>query len=841
MSTATWKVPLFVSVVAWASIGTAVQAQDAARVVADETVIVDTVVDAAAAAPVAGDPADDTGSSSDDLEQQAYAAYEAEDWPQARRLIDAAIDLAPRQISLFRLKAYIAAATDDNAGVAAATAQGLQVAPGDPETLQLRGTARAKQGDTPGALADYAAALQAGWHTSSLFRNYLYLLNQQHDNARMLEVYAAYEAAYRTDPEGTGLHADIPFHAAQAYYHLDQPRRAVELLDQAIAQSPQVASYYGNRAMAQHALGRSSQSLADDAQAMRLDPKEPQYPYNRGVTRLDLGDPAGALADFKAALALGRDDAATWLNIGVAEERLGRTREALAAYDRALQKEPANPQVLTNRLSLLQRTGKGAATVAAQAGALPAENQAQLLFNQALVQSKASQWQAAADLLEQAVRLDPGLDTAWLNLGVMQAKLGQYQRALETLNDYIKRAPLKPLGLVNRADVLHTLGDDSAAEKDLLRATQLEPGNLDTQQRLARHYSRIGQTDKARRYYAQLVTLPGNLAPDAFINYTAMLLELGDTREAAVVATNGVARFPDNYGLRINLANALGDSGQHTQAVDAYRAAMRLQPKRLDAHYNLGNLYLQQLKEPRKAVQEYRTALQLQMDPEVDADEQRERRMSIHLNLASALADTGDTRAARAALQTAIDDAPDDYRPWFNRAAMALSAGDPAAARPDFEGAWTRLEAQQRAQPPRARPDPAQLEHAGYLLFHLGRTGEAATHMQQLLQAQPDNIDAQRNYGFMLLDLGRPQDARQLFEQAFTREPDEVDGWLGLLACAMLDSDPARLARLKREFELRFDGRYPLAADLPARLMRSEGYWYSERFVQLWRQLAAAG
>jgi Tfp pilus assembly protein PilF len=389
--------------------------------------------------------------------------------------------------------------------------------------------------------------------------------------------------------------------------------------------------------------------------------------------------------------------------------------------------------------------------------------------------------------------------------------------------------------------VLHALGDDSAAEKDLLRAAQLEPGNLDTQQRLARHYSRSGQTDKARRYYAQLVQLPGNLAPDAFINYTAMLLELGDTREAAVVAANGVARFPDNYGLRLNLANALGDSGQHAQAVDAYRAAMRLQPKRLDAHYNLGNLYLQQLKEPRKAVQEYRTALQLQMDPEVDADEQRERRMSIHLNLASALTDAGDVRGARAALQAAIDDAPDDYRPWFNRAAMALSAGDPAAARSDFEGAWTRLDALQRAQPPQAQPDPAHLEHAGYLLFHLGRTGEATAYMQQLLQAQPDNIDAQRNYGFMLLDLGRPQDARQLFERAFTRQPDEVDGWLGLLACAMLDSDPSHLARLKREFGQRFDGRYPLAVELPTQLMRDEGYWYSERFVQLWRQLLAAG
>lgn len=845
MSTATWKGPLLASLVVFAGTGTAVQAQETARGAADAPV---QVVEIAAlpvavdAAHGAGAPADADGSSSDDLEQRAYRAYEDQDWPQASRLIAQAIALAPDQAGLYRLKAYIAAATGDDAGVRAAAEQALQRDPGDAESLQLRGSARAKAGDAQGALADYAAALQAGWHTSGFFRNYLYVLNQQHANARMLEVHAAYEDAYRRDPEGTGLHPDIPFHAAQAYQHLGQPRRALDLLDQAIAQSPQVAGYYGNRALAQHALGRSSQSLADDARAMQLDPTEPLYPYNRGVTRLDLGDAAGALQDFKAALALGKDDADTWLNIGVVEERLGRTREALAAYDRALAKAPGNAKALTNRLSLLGKAGKGdAAAVAAQAARLPTENQAQLLFNQGQAQTRAGRWQAAADLFAQAVRLDPGLDTAWLNLGVAQARLGQHQRALDTFNDYVKRAPLKTLGLLNRANVLHELGDDGAAEKDLLRAAQLEPGNLDIQQRLATHYSRTGQTDKARRYYAQLVKLPGNLSPDAFINYAAMLLQLGDTREAAVVAANGVARFPDDYGLRVNLGNALGDSGQHPQAVDAYRAAMRLQPARLDAHYNLGNLYLQQLKQPRKAVQEYRTALKLQGDPELDVSAQRGQRMDIHLNLASALADTGDADAARRALQAAIDDAPDDYRPWFNRAAMALSAGNPAAAAPDFEAAWVRLDAQQRAQPAQAQLDPALQEHAGYVLFHLGRTGEAAIRMQQVLQAQPDNIDAQRNYGYMLLDLGRPQDAKRLFDQAFTREPDEVDGWLGMLACAMLESDPAQLARLKRQFEQRFGTRYELAAGLPEQLMRSEGYWYSDRFLQLWQQLLAAG
>jgi tetratricopeptide (TPR) repeat protein len=846
VSTATWKVPLLAGVAAWASLMGAAQAQDAARV-ADaplEVEVVDVATAAASArnATDADAAVDADGAAREDLEQQANAAYEAQDWAGARRLIDQAIAVDPRQARLYRLKAYIAAATEDNAGVLAAAAQALQVDPTDAESLQLQGTAKAKGGDTAGALADYAAALQAGGHASSLFRNYLFLLNQQHDNARMLEVFAAYEQAYRDDPEGTGQQADIQFHAAQAYHHLGQPRRALELLDQAIAQSPQVAGYYGNRALAQHALGRSSQSLADDGQAMRLAPSEPLYPYNRGVTRLDMGDAAGALQDFKAALALGKDDADTWLNIGVVEERLGRTREALAAYDRALAKDPGNPRVLTNRLSLQGKGGKGdSAAVTAQAGTLPAENQAQLLFNQGQAQSRAGQWQAAADLFAQAVRRDPGLDTAWLNLGVAQARLGQHQRALDTFNDYLQRAPLKTIGLLNRANVLHELGDDAAAEKDLLRAVQLEPGNLDIQQRLAFHYSRTGQTDTARRYYAQLVTLPGNLSPDAFINYAAMLLQLGDSREAAVVAGNGVARFPDNYGLRLNQANALGDSGQHALAVDAYRAAMRLQPKRLDAHFNLGNLYLQQLKQPRKAVQEYRTALTLPSAPDLDAAGQREQRMSIHLNLASALTDSGDAAGARAALQAAIEESPEDYRPWFNRAAMALSAGDPAAATPDFEAAWVRLDALQRAQPARAQPDPELLEHAGYLLFHLGRTGEAASRMQQLLQAQPDNIEAQRNYGFMLLDLGRPQDARQLFEQAFTREPDEVDGWLGVLACAMLDSDPAQLARLKRQFEQRFAKRYVLSAGLPEQLMSSEGYWYSDRFLQLWRQLLVAG
>jgi tetratricopeptide (TPR) repeat protein len=819
VSTATWKGPLLASLVVFAGTGTAVQAQETARGAADA-------------------PADADGSSSDDLEQHAYRAYEDQDWPQASRLIAQAIALAPDQAGLYRLKAYIAAATGDDAGVLAAAEQALQRDPGNAESLQLRGSARAKAGDAQGALADYAAALQAGWHTSGFFRNYLYVLNQQQANARMLEVHAAYEDAYRRDPEGTGLHPDIPFHAAQAYQHLGQPRRALDLLDQAIAQSPQVAGYFGNRALAQHALGRSSQSLADDARAMQLDPTEPLYPYNRGVTRLDMGDAVGALQDFKAAVALGKDDADTWLNIGVVQERLGHTREALAAYDRALAKAPGNAKALTNRLSLLGKAGKSdAAAVAAQAASLPTENQAQLLFNQGQAQTRAGQWQAAADLFAQAVRLDPGLDTAWLNLGVAQARLGQHQRALDTFNDYIQRAPLKTLGLLNRANVLHELGDHGAAEQDLLRAAQLEPGNLDIQQRLATHYSRTGQTDKARRYYAQLVTLPGNVSPDAFINYAAMLLQLGDSRGAAVVAANGLARFPDDYGLRVNLGNALGDSGQHPQAVEAYRAAMRLQPARLDAHYNLGNLYLQQLKQPRKAVQEYRTALKLQGDPALDASGQREQRMDIHLNLASALADTGDANAAGRALQDAIDDAPDDYRPWFNRAAMALSAGNPAAATPDFEAAWLRLDALQRAQ---AQPDPALQEHAGYVLFHLGRTGEAAIRMQQVLQAQPDNIDAQRNYGYMLLDLGRPQDAKRLFDQAFTRAPDEVDGWLGMLACAMLDSDRAQLGRLKRQFDQRFDRRYVLTAGLPVQLMRSEGYWYSDRFLQLWRQLLVA-
>jgi len=197
--------------------------------------------------------------------------------------------------------------------------------------------------------------------------------------------------------------------------------------------------------------------------------------------------------------------------------------------------------------------------------------------------------------------------------------------------------------------------------------------------------------------------------------------------------------------------------------------------------------------------------------------------------------DTGERASALAVLQEAIDHDPENYRSYFNRAGLALEAGDESSAKRDFAAAAERMQ----ADPGSLDDDPERLEYLGYALFHLGRNEEAVVKLERLLQQHPDNHSARRNLGYILLELDRPADAQRQFEQAFPAEPDEIDGWLGLLVCVALTEYPGRLADLKSQFDKRFATRHALDDGLPQRL-QGQGYWYSPRFKQLWTTAMAS-
>jgi tetratricopeptide (TPR) repeat protein len=100
----------------------------------------------------------------------------------------------------------------------------------------------------------------------------------------------------------------------------------------------------------------------------------------------------------------------------------------------------------------------------------------------------------------------------------------------------------------------------------------------------------------------------------------ADLLEESDDTEAALAAYRTLSQqAPDDVRLHFRLGVVARKAGLFDEAIAEYLAALRLDPKLAEAHYNLAVLYLQQKNAPDLAAQSFQRFLEL--DPENDRAE----------------------------------------------------------------------------------------------------------------------------------------------------------------------------------------------------------------------------
>jgi len=92
-------------------------------------------------------------------------------------------------------------------------------------------------------------------------------------------------------------------------------------------------------------------------------------------------------------------------------------------------------------------------------------------------------------------------------------------------------------------------------------------------------------------HFQRSVTLePTN--PDVLGGTGGMLRSLGRTEEAIAITKYQVARDPINSGAYANLGYGYRFSGQLDDSIDAFRAALRLNPGRIVSHYRIGEALL---------------------------------------------------------------------------------------------------------------------------------------------------------------------------------------------------------------------------------------------------------
>jgi len=190
-----------------------------------------------------------------------------------------------------------------------------------------------------------------------------------------------------------------------------------------------------------------------------------------------------------------------------------------------------------------------------------------------------------------------------------------------------------------------------------------------------------------------------------------------DFRSRVAIWENAVRLSPDHPRPRENLASALAEAGQYTEAIQQAEKALELDPDSTRALVSLGLAY-SKMGDNARALEAYKRAW-------------------------------------------AMDgNAPD----------LAFSLGNLMVQEKNYEKA-----AQLFGQETRAHPDDFRaLNNLANTLILLGRTDEAITAYQRVLELNPGNHDARGNLGMALVSVHRDQEALELLPRALKARPDNA-------------------------------------------------------------------
>jgi choline-sulfatase len=183
---------------------------------------------------------------------------------------------------------------------------------------------------------------------------------------------------------------------------------AVAVYRQAIARWPGDASLYHDLAVAARAAGDAREALRAEQAALALDAGSPTAMNGLGLLQAEAGDTPAAARSFEKATTADPSNASFWVNLGNARRDLGDLDSAEQAYRRALEID---------------------ATYADAANGLG------VVF----VQRKRPA--DAIPLFQQAVRRDPRLYEAQLNLGIAYHESGDRAKAAEAYRRLLATAP----------------------------------------------------------------------------------------------------------------------------------------------------------------------------------------------------------------------------------------------------------------------------------------------------------------------------------------------------------------------------------------------------------------
>jgi len=409
----------------------------------------------------------------------------------------------------------------------------------------------------------------------------------------------------------------------------------------------------------------------------------------------------------------------------------------------------------------------------------------------------------------------PDAGQAWLALGGIELRQGRYAAAADALTKSVENAaamsvPQRVQARMGRVEALLVAGrlDDAvAAQADLEKSAPGSPAALLTGARVA---LARGEPKAAVEALQRVVQgMPGQVGPRALL-VTALLAD-GSVEQALSEAGKLVGEFPDSEQARIVLARAQLRAGRADDAQETLRPLVNQQPPSTQAVSLAAQIEMAQgrsgsgLEFLERGVEASPDDAQIKIDlagayvasgrgreavetlksiPDGVMSAQRDRLLIF------AAAITRDDATARAEIDRALQQNPDDAVLLDLAGAYMASTGDHKAARQYFERALAAHPEDRGAMLGLAR-----LELADDML------DEAASRVESVLKAAPADLGALGLMVDISARRGQPEEVERWLQTARRADPAAVQARVALLKAALGRGDEAQVQELLGEID----------------------------------------
>ncbi len=295
-----------------------------------------------------------------------------------------------------------------------------------------------------------------------------------------------------------------------------------------------------------------------------------------------------------------------------------------------------------------------------------------------------------------------------------------------------------------------------------------------------------------------------------------LLYALAQTSSTPPVQPGQLQPVNSRAQQKFELGFALARQGKNTEAIEAFRETVRLDPDLTEAHFSLGVLLARQGKQNYgEAMQQFLQVLRLN-PRDVDA----------HVNISNLLEEEGDTLASVAAMQKAVafaaektdlyimlgqkQDKAGQYPDAAESFREALKGGRPLPrARFGLGMALKHLRKFDEATPEfqtvlRLNPgDPLAHFELGAVESELGQFAEAVAQLQEAARLQPGMAEAYLELGRVYRILDRSEDSKAAYRKAVELKSDQVSALYGLARSPQDQREAAELFAKIRQLQAR--------------------------------------